>query len=132
MTPKLYETRKQAIMHQIPTVARSYVNVYFDMLKGLNPMDVVDAIESGKTIQQAYKELGINPLRLGIAAARGFLKISKNYQEKLKEIATLELALTTLQFENPNTYAVIQRYGDKGKAYLQNWVQGALEILGVN
>jgi hypothetical protein len=130
MTYKLYEARKENSLQQAPLMARSYINTYFMWLKSLQPIDVVDAIEQGKTIEQAYKELGINPLRMGIAAARGFLKISKTSQAKLREIATVDLTLMTLKYENPGTYDVIQRYGERGTAYIKQWIQGALKILG--
>ena len=132
MTYKLYEARKENLLSQAPMMARQYLNTYFMWLKSLQPIDVVDAIEQGKTIDQAYKELGINPLRLGIAAARGFLKFSKPSQAKLREIATVDLTLKTLKYENPATYDVIERYGDRGTAYVKQWIQGALKILGVN
>jgi hypothetical protein len=131
MTYQLYDAIKQNKLQQVPAIGRSYVNTYFEWLKKLEPTEVVDAIEQNKTVEQAYKELGISPLRMAIAAARGFLKVSKTYQQKLKETATPELALMTLKFENPTTYAVIQRYGERGNQYLKQWVNGALKILGV-
>jgi hypothetical protein len=130
MTYKLYEARKEHSIQQAPLMARTYLNTYFEWLKNIKPVDVVDAIEQGKTIEQAYKELGISPLRLGIAAARGFLKVSKSSQIKLREIATIDNTMQTLKYENPETYEVIQRYGDRGCTYVQQWIQGALKILG--
>jgi hypothetical protein len=130
MTYKLYEARKEHLLQQAPIMARSYINTYFMWLKSIQPVDVVDAIEQGTTIEQAYHNLGINPLRMGIAAARGFLKVSKSSQAKLREIATVDLTLTTLKYENPGTYDVIQRYGERGQTYIRLWIQGALKILG--
>jgi len=53
------------------------------------------------------------------------------YRAQLKEVATPKLARLTLKFENPTTYAVIQKYGKKGTPFVEQWVNGALEILGV-
>jgi hypothetical protein len=131
MTPKLYEALKQQRLQQVNPVARSHVNTYFEWLKSIRPEEVVDAIQQGTTPQQAYRNLGISPIRLGIAAARGFLKVAKKYQEQLRQVATLDLALLTLRFENPSTYAILKQYGDRGTQFLQTWIQGSLEILGV-
>jgi len=130
MTPKLYQAIKSQQLKQINPIARSHINTYFEWLKSIRPEDVVDAIEMGKTPQQAYHQLGANPIRIGIAAIRAFLKTRPQYAKELQKIANLDLALTTLKFENPSTYAIIRRYGEKGTQFVQNWIQGALEILG--
>jgi hypothetical protein len=130
MTPKFYNALKTNLLSRQNPLIRSHVNTYFEWLKTIRPEDVVDAIEMGITPQQAYRQLGANPIRLGIAAARGFLKTMPKYRMQLKEIASLDLALLTLKFENPNTYAIIQKYGKKGTEFVQNWIDGALEILG--
>jgi hypothetical protein len=131
MTPKLYEALKQQRLQQVNPIARSHINTYFEWLKTIKPEEVVDAIEQGTTPEQAYKALGLSPLRLGIAAARGFLKVAKKYQNQLRQVATLNLALLTLRFENPSTYAIIQRYGNRGTQFLNTWIKGSLGILGV-
>jgi len=41
------------------------------------------------------------------------------------------MALLTLRFENPPTYDIIQKYGDKGTQFLNTWINGSLAILGV-
>ena len=131
MTPKLYQALKQNRLQQISPVVRGHVSTYFEWLKSIRPEEVVDAIEQGKTPQQAYKDLGLSPLRLGIAAARGFLKVAPKYQTQLREAATLNLAYLTLQFENPATYNTIRQYGSRGKQFMETWIKGSLEILGV-
>jgi len=131
MTPKLYEALKQQRLQQVNPIARSHVATYFEWLKSLKPGEVIDAIEQGTTPEQAYKALGISPLRLGIAAARGFLKVAKKYQDQLRQVATLDLALLTLRFENPPTYALIMQYGDRGTQFLKTWIKGSLKLLGV-
>lgn len=131
MTPKLYEAMKQHQLQQLNPVVRGHINTYFEWLKSIQPEDAIDAIERGTTAQQAYKSLGISPLRFGIAAARGFLKLAPKWQEQLREVANPETALMTLKFENPTTYTVIKRYGKRGSTFLENWINGALEVLGV-
>lgn len=131
MTPKLYNSLKQALLSRQNPLVRSHVNTYFEWLKSIKPEEVVDAIEMGVTAQQAYQNLGANPIRLGIAAARGFLKAVPKYRMQLKEIVTPDLALLTLKFENPATYHVIQKYGKRGEQFINNWIQGAMEILGI-
>ena len=131
MTPKLYEAMKANLLARQNPLVRSHVNTYFEWLKSIKPEEVIDAIELGTTPQQAYKQLGANPVRLGIAAARGFLKAMPKYRAQLKEIATPKLAMHTLKFENPSTFAVIQKYGKRGGEFVEKWVNGALEILGV-
>ena len=131
MTPEAYEVIKKVKLEQINVVFRGYVNTYFEWLKSIKPEDVIDSIQNEVTIEQAYQKLGINPLRLGIAAARGALKVSKTYQQKLREIVTLDLALTTLKYENPTTYTVIQSYGELGTKFVECWIKGSLKLLGV-
>jgi hypothetical protein len=131
MTPKFYNAMKTNLLARQNPLVRSHVNTYFEWLKTIKPEEVIDAIEMGTTPQQAYKQLGANPIRLGIAAARGFLKAMPKYRAQLKEVATPKLARLTLKFENPTTYAVIQKYGKKGAQFIDQWVNGALEILGV-
>lgn len=131
MTSKLYNAMKANLLAKQNPLVRSHVNTYFEWLKTIKPEEVIDAIELGTTPQQAYKQLGANPVRLGIAAARGFLKAMPKYRNQLKEVATPKLAMHTLKFENPTTFAVIQKYGKKGTQFVEDWVNGALEILGV-
>jgi len=131
MTPKLYNVMKANLLAKQNPLVRSHVNTYFEWLKTIKPEEVIDAIELETTPQEAYKQLGANPVRLGIAAARGFLKAMPRYRAQLKEVATPKLAMHTLKFENPNTYAVIQKFGKKGTEFVEEWVNGALEILGV-
>jgi len=131
MTPKFYNALKTSLLSKQNTIIRGHVNTYFEWLKTIRPEEVVDAIEMGITLQQAYRQLGANPIRVGIAVARGFLKTMPKYRAQLKEIATLDLALLTLKFENPTTYAIVKKYGEKGTQFVEQWIQGALEILGV-
>lgn len=130
MTPKLYLATKEQYLKQLNPLARTHISTYFDWLKSIRPDDVVDAIEQNKSAQQAYRQLGANPLRVGIAIVRAFLKTHPQYAKELQKIANLDLALTTLKFENPHTYAIIKRYGERGTQFVQNWIQEALEILG--
>ena len=132
MTPKFYNTLKTNLLKKQNPLVRGHVNTYFEWLKTIRPEEIVDAIEMGITAQQAYRQLGANPLRLSIAAARGFLKATPQYQTQLREIATPELALLTLKFENPRAYAIIQKLGKKGTEFVKQWVQGALEIFGAS
>lgn len=129
MTPKLYNALKQNILAKQNPLVRSHINTYFEWLKTIKPEDIVDGIEMDITPQKAYQNLGANPIRLGIAAARGFLKAMPRYQQQIREIATPELAMLTLKFENPQAYQVITRYKEKGTQYVKDWVNGALEIL---
>jgi predicted RNase H-like HicB family nuclease len=130
MTYQFYAARKEFELKKAPAIARQGINLYFEWLKNIKPTDVVDAIEQGKTVEQARKEASI-AMRLGIASARGILKSSKDLQIKLKEIATIDLALMTLKYENPRTYQVIESYGEHGIIYLKTWIQDALKLLGV-
>jgi hypothetical protein len=57
--------------------------------------------------------------------------VNKNLQHKLKEIATPDMTLMTLKYENPQTYSVIQGYGERGIEFLATWVRDALKMLGV-
>jgi hypothetical protein len=130
MTPKLYQATKEQYLKQLNPLARTHISTYFDWLKSIRPQDVIDAVELNKSIHQAYRQLGANPLRVGIAIVRAFLKTHPQYAKELQKAANLDLALTTLKFENPQTYAVIKRYGDRGTKIVQEWIKGALEILG--
>ena len=131
MTPKMYTAIKENILAKQNPLIRSHVTTYFEWLKSIKPEEVVDAIEMDITPQQAYRQLGANPIRLGIAAARGFLKVMPKYRAQLKEVATLDNAMLTLKFENPTTFHVIEQYRKKGIDFMQTWINGALEILGV-
>lgn len=131
MTPKLYEKKKNDILAKQNPAVRGYINTYFEWLKSIKPEDVVDGLMRGTTAQQAYRQLGANPIRLGIGLARGFLKVAPVYREKLKEVMSLDLAMTTLKFENPITYQILVESGTKGREYVVKWIEGAKEILGV-
>lgn len=131
MTPKLYNELKEYRLRSVSPVVRGHINTYFEWLKSLRPEEVVDAIDKDITPEQAYKNLGLNPMRFGIAAARGFLKVAPKYKQQLKDIATLDLAITTLKYENQSTYVILTKYGKRGEVFLQKWIQGALTILGV-
>jgi len=131
MTPKLYNVLKEQRLRALSPVVRGHVNTYLEWLKSIKPEEVVDAIEKGTTPQQAYKSLGLNPLRFGIAAARGFLKIAPKWGNALKEVATLDSALLTLKYENPATFKILEQYGERGTNFLRTWIDGSLEVLGV-
>jgi hypothetical protein len=130
MTYKFYAARKEQAMLQVPAIARSSVNLYFEWLKNLKPLEVVDAIERNVTIEEARKKASI-ATRLGVATAKGVLMVNKGLQQKLKDVATPDMTLMTLQYENPQTYDVIQGYGERGEQFLEKWVQDALKMLGV-
>ena len=130
MTYKFYAARKEQALQQVPAVARNSINLYFEWLKNLQPTDVVDAIERNVTVEEARRKAPI-ALRLGIATAKGILMVNKSLQLKLKDIATPDMNLMTLKYENPETYAVIQGYGERGTQFLAKWVKDALKMLGV-
>jgi len=130
MTYQFYAARKEYELKKIPAIARPCMNLYFEWLKNLKPTDVVDAIDQGKTVEQARRNASI-ALRMGIATARGVLKTSKNLQQQLKTVATSTNALMTLQYENPATYQLIESYGERGKTFLNTWIIDALKMLGV-
>ena len=117
-------------MQQVPAVARSSVNLYFEWLKNLKPLEVVDAIEREVTVEEARRKASI-ATRLGVATAKGVLMVNKSLQQKLKELATPDMTLMTLKYENPETYEVIQGYGERGTQFLIKWVKDALKMLGV-
>lgn len=131
MTYKFYAARKEQAMQQVPAIARSSVNLYFDWLKNLQPTEVVDAIERNVTVEEARRKASI-ATRLGVATAKGILMVNKNLQQKLKDLATPDMTIMTLKYENPETYAVVQGYGERGTQFLATWVKDALKMLGVN
>ena len=130
MTYKFYAARKEWAMQQVPAVARSSVNLYFEWLKNLKPPEVIDAIERNITVEEARRKASI-ATRLGVATAKGVLTVNKGLQQKLRELATPDMTLMTLKFENPETYEVIQQYGERGIDFLCKWVKDALKMLGV-
>lgn len=117
------------LKRQNPLV-RGHVNTYFEWLKSIKPEDIIVGIETGRTLKDAYKEAPYR-WRLAVAMARGFLKASQKYAEQFRQILRLDLALLTLKYENPEAYAVIERYGQKGINYLKQCLKDALEIFGV-
>jgi len=130
MTYKFYAARKEQAMLQVPAIARSSVNLYFEWLKNLKPLEVVDAIERNTTVEEARRKASI-ATRLGVATAKGVLMVNKGLQQKLRELATPDMTLMTLKYENPETYSVIQGYGERGSEFLCKWVKDALKMLGV-
>jgi putative intracellular protease/amidase len=130
MTYKFYAARKEYAMQQVPAVARSSVNLYFEWLKNLQPLEVVDAVERNVTVAEARSKASL-ATRLGVATAKGVLMVNKSLQQKLKDVATPDLTLMTLKYENPQTYDVIMGYGERGAEFLKQWVQDALKMLGV-
>ena len=131
MTYKFYAARRDYELRKIPPVARASLNFYFEWLRNIQPLDVIEALEQGKTAEQARQKASI-ATRMGIAAAKGVLKASKTLQQQLKQSVNVNLALQTLKYENPETYKVIKSYGQRGADFMQQWVDDALKILGVN
>lgn len=128
----MYRRLRDAQLRKVHSNARFFVKQYFDYVKSLKPEEIIDAIETGQTIQNYYENLGIHPLRFAIATARGFLKTSRRAKAQLKEVVSLDLVLTTLKYENPTVYAIIKKYGKKGTKHLQKDIDDALQILGVD
>jgi len=129
MTPQLYNAIKEAHLSKHPL--RSHIETYFEWLKTISPEEAVDYIEMGKTLKEAYDRAPYK-WRLAIATARGILKSAPKYREQFKSIVNdLDLALTTLKFENPITYQIIQQYDERGREFVKQCQKEALIIFGI-
>ena len=129
--PRLYEEMKRQTLKEIPPILRGYTEDYFEYLKNIKPEQLIDGIENQKTLKSYYNENPSTALRLSIAMTRGLLKVLKSYREQLNKVLSPEIALLTLKYENPVCYEIIQRYGKKGKEYLEACIDDVKTLLNL-
>jgi hypothetical protein len=130
LTPKAYEAMKEAQLQHVSPVVRPHIETWLEWLQTVSPNDVMDAIEEGTSLLEAYDHAPYR-WRLAVAAARGFLKTYPKYKKQFRDAINLELALTTLKFENPSVFSILEHYGQKGTDYLDQCIKDTFQIFGV-
>lgn len=130
MTPELYDHIKANILKKQHPVVRPHLNEFFKWLKGLDALDVYDALEKGETVKEKYEQKRFIPIRLSIAAARGLLKASPGLRAKAEKAFSLDLARLVLRFENPEVYQVLKDF-DPNEEYLRENIRATKEILAL-
>jgi len=118
------------MLKKVNPIVRDHINTYFEWLKNLRTDDVTVSIETGETLKKAYEHAPYR-WRLAVALARGFLKAAPKYREQFKQFVNMDIALMTLKYENPQVYAIIQRYGQRGIDYLKQCLEDAKELFGL-
>jgi hypothetical protein len=130
LTPKAYSVMKEAQLGKVSPAVRPHLETWLEWLQTISPDDVMDAIEQGTSLKEAYDHAPYK-WRLAVATARGFLKTYPKYKRQFKDAISLELALTTLKFENPNVFSVLEHYGQKGTDYIDQCIKDTFQIFGV-
>ena len=130
MTPETYEQMKKNILAKQHPVVRPHIHEFFRWLEGLDALDVFDALEQKHTVKDKYDQMGFNPIRISIAAARGILKASPNLQKKALRAFNVEVARVVLRFDNPAVWQVLKECDPK-ENYLRDNVDAAKEIFGL-
>jgi len=130
ITPELYQKTKENILKQQHPAVRPYLLQFISWLKDLNALDVYDAIEGGETVKDKYQQMKLNPIRIAVAATRGFLKGSKSLRAKADKALSLEIARLVLRFENAPVYEVLKQFDPK-EEYLRRNIQAVKEIFGL-
>lgn len=130
MTRQVYEQLKRHYIEIQHPVVRPHIREFFAWLKNLKATDVYDAIENGETAMTKYKEIGLHPMRITIAAGRGVLKASKALRRKADQAINIEISRTIIRFDNPKVWKILQEY-DKDEKWLQENIQDVKQILGL-
>jgi len=99
-------------------------------LKGLDALDVYDAIEKHETVKDKYEQAKFVPIRISVAAARGLLKASPRLRARADIAFSIKLARLVLRFENPQVWQVLKEFDPK-EEYLQDNIRDMKEILGI-
>lgn len=129
LTPQAYQKIKEKIL--AGQKVRTHIETYFEWLQTIEPMDVMNFIETGKSLKDAYQEAPTR-WRLAIAIGRGVIKSVPKYRSQLEQlIKDANVTLTTLKFENPAVHQLIMRYGEQGTQFLKECQESALEIFGL-
>jgi len=130
ITLETYEQMKKNILGKQHAIVRPHVFEFFKWLKGLNALDVYDALEEKKTVKDRYEEMRFNPIRISVAAARGLLKASPRLRSKAREAFNVDVARLVVRFENPPVWEVLREF-DPAEQYLKSNIEAAKEMFGL-
>ena len=130
ITPKVYKAIKERILRRFGPRARSHAENFFEWCININPNDVIDAIEYGESLYDKYERAPLG-IRINIATARAFIKVSPRLQKQFKESLTPQLIRRIFQFENPEVYDVILQYRERGDEYIESCIKDGLRIFGI-
>jgi len=129
ITPQLYEQIKEETIKSQHPVVRPYIESFIDYLRRLDPLDVYEAIESGRTIKDYYDQPGNYDIKITAAAARALLKASSSLRESANKALNVKFAKLVLRFENPEVYNIIMQWG--GEEYLKKNIEDLKVVLGI-
>lgn len=129
ITRQYYEQVKEETIRKQHPVIRPYIESFIEYLRRLNPLDVYEAIERGRTIKDFFDEPGNYDLKITTATVRALLKASSTLREKADRALNLKFAKMVLRFENPEVYNIIMEWG--GEDYLRRNIDDLKVILGV-
>ena len=130
ITPKVYKAIKEKVLQRFGPRTRSHANDFFEWVISINPNDVIDAIEYEESLYDKYERAPLG-LRISIATARAFIKVSPRLQKQFKDSLTPQLIRRIFQFENPEVYDVILLYRERGDEYIESCIKDSLRIFGI-
>jgi len=127
---KDYAEMKANILREQHPIVRPHIYEFFRWLKGLNALDVYDALEKKTTVKDRYEEMRFNPIRISVAAARGLLKASPRLRTKALKAFNIQVARLVVRLENPAVWEVLREF-DPNEQYLRSNVEAAKEMFGL-
>ncbi len=130
ITPKVYKLLKERILRRFGPRTRSSANDFFEWCINIDPDDVIDAIEYGESLWAKYQRAPLG-IRMSIATARAFIKVSPRLQKQFKDSLTPQLIRRIFQFENPEVYEVVHMYGSRGDEFIESCINDSFKIFGI-
>ncbi len=130
ITPKVYKLLKERILRRFGPRARSHANDFFEWCISIDPNDVIDAIEYNESLKDKYDRAPLG-IRMSIAAARAFIKVSPRLQKQFKDSITPQFVRRIFQFENSEVYEVLTLYGPQGDLFVESCINDSFKIFGI-
>lgn len=129
LTPRTYQLYKEGVLRRAGRLGRRVVEGALELLRGLRPESVLDALLSWRGLKEAVRK-DIDA-RISLAAARGLLKRRAELRRLLGDFLKVDNVLLVLQFENPEVYKVIEG-SPRGRMWLEERCLKELkELLGL-
>lgn len=130
ITPKVYKMIKERVLRRFGPRARSHANDFFEWCISIDPNDVIDAIEYDESLYKKYERAPLG-IRISIATARAFIKVSPRLQKQFKDSLTPQLIRRIFKFENSEVYEVILQYKKRGDEFIESCIKDGLRIFGI-
>jgi len=130
ITPERYQEIKASYLKKSHGLVRPHLLDFIKWLKNLKALDVFDCLEKNETVKTVYDQQASVGYRMGCAAARGLLKVSRRLRNQANRAFDVKIARLVLRFENREVYDLLAEF-DPDETYLIGNIEGLKEILGL-